>query len=76
MHYLGLTKKIVSRPVQNLSKEFADTHAVIKRVLLGRGVQDDTELNYSLSQLPSPWLLFGMEALVTHLIFAIEQQKK
>ena len=77
MHYLGLIKKIVSRSVQNSSgKEFADLHPVIKRVLLARGVQADDELYYSLSQLPSPWLLFGMEAMVTHLIATIEQQKK
>ena len=76
MHYQGLTKKIVSRPVPNLSDRFSDFHPVIKRILAARGVLADSELNYSLSQLPSPWLLSGMEAMVKHLITATEQQKK
>jgi single-stranded-DNA-specific exonuclease len=76
MHYLGLTKKIVLRPAQSLGNEFSDFHPVIKRVLLARGVQSDAELKYSLSQLPSPWLLSGMEVMVAHLIAAIEQQKR
>ncbi len=76
MHYSGLTKKIISRPVEKLRHDFPDLDPIIKRILLARGVTAATELDYSLSHLPSPWSLSGMEEMVTHLIEAIEQQKR
>lgn len=48
----------------------------MKRIYLARGIKSDADLQRGLAQLPSPWLLTGMEAMVIYLITAIEQQKK
>ncbi len=76
MHYHGITKKIVARPLIGRDAGILETNAVLKRIYLARGIQSDADLQRSLAQLPSPWLLTGMEAMVIYLIRAIEQQKK
>jgi len=76
MHYHGITKKIVKRPLLGRNAGITETNPVLKRIYLARGIKSDIELQRSLAQLPSPWLLTGMEAMVTYLIAAIDQQKK
>ncbi len=76
MHYHGMTKKIVERPLLGRNAGITETNPVLKRIYLARGIQSDAELQRSLAQLPSPWLLTGMEEMVTYLIAAIDQQKR
>ncbi len=76
MHYHGITKKIVERPLLGRNAGITETNPVLKRIYLARGIKSDAELQRSLAQLPSPWLLTGMEAMVTYLIAAIDQQKR
>jgi single-stranded-DNA-specific exonuclease len=76
MHYHGITKKIVARPLLGRDAGVSETNTVLKRIYLARGIKSDADLQRGLAQLPSPWLLTGMEAMVIYLITAIEQQKK
>jgi len=76
MHYHGMTKKIVERPLLGRNAGITETNPVLKRIYLARGIRSDVELQRSLAQLPSPWLLTGMEEMVTYLIAAIDQQKR
>ena len=76
MYYQGVKKKIVLRPVENDRHNFSDIHPVLKKIYLSRGIYKEEELERSLSGLPSPWLLSGMEKIVGYLIDAIENQKK
>jgi len=76
MHYHGITKKIVERPLLGRNAGITETNPVLKRIYLARGIKSDAELQRSLAQLPSPWLLTGMEAMVTYLIAAIDKQKR
>jgi single-stranded-DNA-specific exonuclease len=76
MHYHGSIKKIVERPLQGRAAGISVSDPILKRIYLARGIKSDAELERGLAQLPSPWLLTGMEEMVTYLIAAIEQQKK
>jgi single-stranded-DNA-specific exonuclease len=76
MHYHGSIKKIVERPLQGRAAGISVSDPILKRIYLARGIKSGAELERGLAQLPSPWLLTGMEEMVTYLIAAIEQQKK
>ncbi|MDC9729852.1 MAG: single-stranded-DNA-specific exonuclease RecJ [Methyloprofundus sp.] len=76
MHYHGSIKKIVERPLLGRAAGVTVVDPILKRIYLARGIKSDAELERGLAQLPSPWLLTGMEEMVTYLIAAIEQQKK
>lgn len=76
MHYHGITKKIVARPLLGRESGISESNPVIKRIYLARGIKSDSDLQHGLAQLPSPWLLTGMEEMVIYLINALEQQKK
>ena len=76
MHYHGITKKIVERPLLGRDAGVSEQNKILKRIYLARGIKSDTELQRGLAQLPSPWLLTGMEEMELYLINAIEQQKK
>ena len=76
MHYHGITKKIVERPLLGRDAGVSETNPILKRIYLARGIKSDSDLQRGLAQLPSPWLLTGMEEMVLYLINAIEQQKK
>jgi len=76
MHYHGSIKKIVERPLTGRAAGVSEVDPILKRIYLARGIKSDAELARGLAQLPSPWLLTGMEEMVTYLIAAIEQQKK
>jgi single-stranded-DNA-specific exonuclease len=76
MHYSGVKKKIVVRSAEQTKENFSDIHPLLQRIFLSRGIKSEDELDCSLRKLPSPWLLSGMETMVTHLIDAIENDKK
>jgi single-stranded-DNA-specific exonuclease len=76
MLYHSNKKTIVPRPCPENGDLPVDLHPLLRRILLARGVQSETELDRSLANLPSPSLLPGMEAMVDHLLKAIELQQK
>lgn len=76
MYYQGVKKTIVTRPVQKKRAKLSEMHPVLERIFLARGVTSDAELDRTLSKLPSPWLLTGMEEMVSHLVDAIKQQQR
>lgn len=75
MYYQGVKKTIVARP-ENKRPFEGDVHPLLKRLLLARGVTSETGLDRTLAKLPSPWMLSGMEEMVSHLITAINEQQK
>jgi len=76
MYYQGVKKTIVTRPVAKKRAKLGEMHPVLERIFLARGLTSTAELDRTLAKLPSPWLLSGMEALVGHLILAINQQQR
>jgi single-stranded-DNA-specific exonuclease len=76
MYHQGVKKTIVTRPVPKKRFNLGNMHPILERIFLARGLTSEAELDRTLTRLPSPWLLSGMDALVTHLISAINDQQK
>jgi single-stranded-DNA-specific exonuclease len=74
MYYQGVKKIIVTRPVINKRGDFKDIPPLLERIFLARGLTSAVELEQTLSNLPSPWILSGMETMVNELVNAIKQQ--
>lgn len=73
-YWQGIKKRIVQRATTpNAELEVLDP--VLKRIFSSRGIQSLEQLEKSLSKLPSPWLLSGMQTMVEHLIEAIKQEQ-
>ena len=75
MYYQGVKKTIVVRTVKKRLR-LGELHPLLERIFLARGVTSEAELDRTLSKLPSPWLLSGMETMVAHLITAINEQQR
>ena len=68
---------IVRRPIPPESAVLPDNlHPVLARIYRARHIRDAEELEHSLSHCLSPALLSGIDAAVTLLITAIEQQQR
>ena len=76
MYYQGVKKTIVVRAVQKKCSFQGEIHPLLERLFLARGITSETELDRTLSKLPSPWLLSGMEEMVAHLVTAINEQQR
>ncbi|MDD2661575.1 MAG: single-stranded-DNA-specific exonuclease RecJ, partial [Methylococcales bacterium] len=76
MFYQGVKKNIVARAIEKNCSFEGDVHPLLQRIFLARGITTETELDRTLSKLPSPWLLSGMEEMVAHLITAIDAQQR
>ena len=76
MYSQGIKKTIVLRPVKKKHALQGNLHPLLERIFLARGITSELELDRTLSNLPSPWLLSGMEEMVEHLIVAISEQQK
>lgn len=67
-------KRIVRRSFAgNLNHRFPDFPPLLQRIYAGRDISTLSDIDHSLSQLPSPWLLGGMEQMVEHLVDAIRR---
>lgn len=75
MYLQGVKKIIAQRPQTAGERSLGDIDPVLQRIFASRGIQQADQLERSLSKLPSPWLLSGMQGMVEHLIAAIQQQK-
>jgi len=69
------TRKIVLRPVRHQSDQLGHLHPVLQRIYHSRGINTEAELDHSLANLPSPWLLTGIEDMTAHLAAAIKQRQ-
>lgn len=76
MYSQSVKKTIVNRPLTQHSTQLGDLPPLLQRIFAARGIQSPQELDRSFERLPAPWLLTGMDAMVRHLIEAIEQQRK
>ncbi len=75
MYHQGVKKNIVPRPLGKKS-HLSETDPILNRIFSSRGITENDQLERTLTKLPSPWLLSGMESMVAHLITAIEQQQR
>ncbi|SJM91946.1 Single-stranded-DNA-specific exonuclease RecJ [Crenothrix polyspora] len=76
MYSQGVKKTIIARQVAKNSGNLDNMHPILERILLSRGLSSADDLDRSLAKLPSPWLLSNMEAMVSHLITALQQQQR
>jgi single-stranded-DNA-specific exonuclease len=76
MYYPDARKNIIARPIGKNRPQFGELHPVLERIYLARGLTSEADLDRTLARLPSPWLLSGMEAMVTHLVTAIDEGKR
>lgn len=75
MVYQGIKKLIVTRPIPKKRIQLSDVSPLLERIFLARGVTSAAELDRTLAKLPSPWLLFGMDVMVGHLVTAIKTRQ-
>jgi len=75
LYLQGVKKTIIQRQPGNHKASLGDMDPVLQRIFHSRGVQQPEELERSLSKLPSPWLLTGMQGMVEQLVTAIKSQK-
>ena len=76
MYYQGVKKSIILRPIKKKRSLQGNLHPLIERILLARGITSENELDRTLAKLPSPWLLSGMQDMVSHLLVALNEQQK
>jgi single-stranded-DNA-specific exonuclease len=76
MYYHGVKKVIEIRPLVKKRAQLGEIHPILERILLARGVGSQEELDRTLAKLPSPWLLSGMEEMISHLTAALEKKQK
>jgi len=68
-------KKIIRRHIPGQSSHLPHLPPLLRRIYLARNLVEPEELERGLAKLPSPWLLSGMETLVSQLIEAIQTRK-
>ena len=76
MYSPGIKKSIVARPLNKKLVNLGNIHPILTRVFLARNISNPVELEKSLTLLPSPWLLSGMEKMVNELISALNNNKR
>lgn len=75
MYHQGVQKKIVPRPKSKKKSHLKELDPILSDIFSARGITENQQLERTLANLPSPWLLSGMETMVEHLITAIKQQQ-
>lgn len=76
MYYQGIKKTIVRRALAPKRTFLNDMPPLLARLFLARGITHAEQLDRSLARLPSPWLLSGMETMVSFLVKAINEQQR
>ncbi len=76
MYHQGVKKNIVPRPKSKKKSHLKELDPILSTIFSARGITENQQLERTLANLPSPWLLSGMETMVEHLITAIKQQQK
>ena len=68
-------KKVIRRPGRNASGHLEHLPSLLQRIYGGREVREANELDRSLSRLPAPSLLTGMDIMTDHLLNALLRQR-
>jgi len=76
MYHQGVQKKIIPRPKTKKKSHLTGVNPILSGIFASRGITENQQLERTLANLPSPWLLSGMETMVEHLITAIKQQQR
>jgi len=76
MYYQGVKKAIVVRPALKKRADFGDIHPLLARIFAARGLTSSADLERSLAKLPSPWLLSGMEDMVSELVYVLKMRQR
>lgn len=76
MYLQGVKKTIAIRRFDKHEALPDELHPLLQRIFLARGIKSLSDLDRTLDQLPSPWLLSGMDNMVRCLIEALENQQK
>lgn len=76
MYSHGVQKTILTRPVKVMHPQFGDMDPILQRIFAARGIRSLAELERTLNKLPSPWLLTGMETMVTALLQLLKSQQR
>ena len=76
MYYQGVKKAIVVRPALKKRADFGDIHPLLARIFAARGLTSAADLERSLAKLPSPWLLSGMEDMVSELVYVLKMRQR
>ncbi|MCK4842061.1 MAG: single-stranded-DNA-specific exonuclease RecJ [Methylococcales bacterium] len=76
MYHQGVKKNIVPRPKGKKKSHLQGIEPVLSQIFSTRGITENDQLERTLSKLPSPFLLSGMDNMVEHLMQAIELQQK
>lgn len=72
-----MKKEIVQRTFKaDENHTLKHLHPVLQRIYRARDIHTQEQLDHSLSGLPSPWLLTGMDDMVEQLIEAIRNDRK
>lgn len=71
----GVGKTITRRPPAKAGR-LGDLDPRLAQIFASRGVVSADELDRGLGQLPSPWLLSGMAAMVEHLLAAVTDRQR
>ena len=72
-----MNKTIQRRPVDFSTGRFAsDTPKILQRVLLGRGVTSEAQLDHRLAKLHAPQSMRGMQAAIELLVESVRAQEK
>ncbi|MGR8953572.1 MAG: DHH family phosphoesterase, partial [Gammaproteobacteria bacterium] len=76
MYFQGVKKTITTRPAVHKRAAFDSIHPVLERIFLTRGASSLDDLDRTLTKLPSPSMLTGMETMVAHLVTALEKRQR
>ena len=75
MSYPGNKKIVECRPLLEKEGDFPELSPLLKRIFLARGLTSSAQLDRSFTQLPRPWHFSNMDAMTTHLVTALSEQK-
>ncbi len=76
MYYQGVKKQIVARPEGKKRLQVEGMDPLLQRIFSSRGISKPEQLERTLNNLPSPWLLSGMDKMVEQLQTAIESGQR
>lgn len=73
--FLHGVKKTITARTASQSFDIEGLDPVLQAIFAGRGIKHAAQLERGLNQLPSPWLLSGMQGMVDQLYSAMRQDK-
>jgi len=75
MYLQGVKKAIVRRAPAQTAADLGRLDPILLRIFTSRGVNKAEDLERGLANLPSPWLLSGINAMVDQLVSVVRENK-